>query len=217
MCTIVLEDSIRIPGWVSDLDSFRRWARSDDFPEHGWFSHLDGDLWVDLSMERAIHNVIKTQIAAVLTLLVQQARSGRFFSDRMLLTNVAASLATEPDGMFASFKSFKSGIVQLVEGMDSIEVEGSPDMTLEVISRKSVRKDTEVLRELYWRAGVREYWLVDSRAERPTLEILRYTARGFAETRKQAGWVKSLVFGKSFKLKQGKDALGDSEFTLLLR
>lgn len=51
---IVLEESIRIPTWITDLDSFRRWARSDEFPEHGWYSYLDGDLWADPSLERLI-------------------------------------------------------------------------------------------------------------------------------------------------------------------
>jgi Uma2 family endonuclease len=214
--SIVLQESIHIP-LISDLESFRRWARSDDFPEHGWYSHLNGELWVDLSMERVIHNLIKTQIAAVLALLVQGSRSGRFFGDRMLLTNVAAALSTEPDGMFITHESLQSGIVRLEQGLESLEVEGSPDMTLEVISKTSVKKDTEVLRELYWRAGVREYWLADSRQTRPTLDILRYTARGFVSARKQAGWVKSVVFGKSFRLTQGQDVLGEPEFILRAR
>ena len=217
MSSIVLEESIRIPFWVSDHESFRRWARSDEFPDHGWYSYLDGELWVDTSMEKAIHNWIKGRIGAVLDSLAQQANSGRFFFDRMLLTHLGAALSTEPDGMFVRFDSFKSGIARLVGGKDSLELIGSPDMTLEVISRHSVRKDTEVLRELYWRAGVREYWLVDSRAERPALEILRYAARGFVTTRKQAGWVKSTVFGKSFRLEQGVDPLGQPEFTLRIR
>ena len=216
MSSIVLKGSIRIPE-IPNLESFRNWARSDEFPDHGWYSHLKGELWVDDSMERAIHNWIKVQITIVLGMLVKQARVGRFFGDGMLLTNLAAELSTEPDAMFVSFTTFKSGSAQLEEGTDSLEVVGSPDMTLEVVSPTSVQKDTEVLRELYWRAGVREYWLVDSRADEPSLEILRHSARGFVATRKQAGWVKSVVFGKSFRLHQGVDVLGDPEFTLQVR
>ncbi len=217
MSPIVLEESIRIPCWVSDHASFRRWACSDEFPEHGKFSYLNDEIWVDVSMEKVVHNWIKLQISAVLTKLVGHDKSGRFFVDGMMLVNLSAAVSTEPDGMFVSFERFKSGLVLLEEGMDSLEVIGSPDMTLEVISRHSVRKDTVVLRENYWRAGVREYWLVDSRAERPTLEILRSTARGFVSTRKQAGWVKSLVFGKSFQLLQTADPMGQPEFTLQVR
>jgi hypothetical protein len=50
MSTIIIGDQIRIPGWVVDLQSFRLWARSKEFPQHGWFSHIRGELWADASM-----------------------------------------------------------------------------------------------------------------------------------------------------------------------
>ena len=36
-------------------------------------------------------------------------------------------------------------------------------------------------------------------------------------TRKQQGWVKSAVFGKSFRLTQGTDSFGDPQYTLEAR
>jgi Uma2 family endonuclease len=36
-------------------------------------------------------------------------------------------------------------------------------MVLEVVSASSVEPDTQTLRELYWAAGIKEYWLVDAR------------------------------------------------------
>src|SRR5947208_3458350 len=88
-----------IPEWVIDLESFRRWARSEEFPETGWYSHLDGNLWVDASMERIRHNRVKTAITSTLDILSKQTLSGMFLSDRVLLTNIDAQLSTEPDGM----------------------------------------------------------------------------------------------------------------------
>jgi hypothetical protein len=35
MSTVVLHDDVRIPSFVADLDTFRQWAKSDDFPERG--------------------------------------------------------------------------------------------------------------------------------------------------------------------------------------
>jgi Uma2 family endonuclease len=90
-------------------------------------------------------------------------------------------------------------------------------MALEVVSRSSVQKDTVVLRDAYWKAGVREYWLVDARKEPLQFDILRRTAKGFAATRKQGGWMKSAVFGKSFRLTQQTNALGHPEYTLAVR
>ncbi len=202
MGTRVDAGSVRIPAWVKDLDSFRCWARSDDYPERGWFSHLQGELWLDLSMERYPHNQLKTIIGAAVTNLVVQGRLGHYFSDRMLLTHLGAELSTEPDGMFVSREALRDGRVQLEGGADSVEVLGTPDMVLEVVSRSSARKDTVVLRKLYHLAEVPEYWLADSRKDRATFMILRRTKSGYTAVRAQGGWLKSGVFGKSFRLTQ---------------
>jgi Uma2 family endonuclease len=90
-------------------------------------------------------------------------------------------------------------------------------MVLEVVSPSSVEKDTVTLRDLYWRAEVREYWLVDARGERPGFDILRHTARGYSPVRRQGGWVKSAVFGKAFRLVRRADELGNPEFVLEVR
>ncbi len=79
---------VRIPVWVTDLDSFRRWARSDDFPQRGRFAFIDGELWVDLSMEKLIHNQIKGGMNTDLATLVRQGDRGFYYPDGMLVTNV---------------------------------------------------------------------------------------------------------------------------------
>lgn len=96
-----------------------------------------------------------------------------------------------------------------------MELEGSADMVLEVVSDSSVQKDNVILRDLYWRAGVTEYWLVDARGPEPSFQILRHTPRGYAPVRPRNGWLKSEVFGHSFKLTCGKDPIGHPLFTLL--
>src|SRR5438477_7034211 len=100
-------DQFELPTSVVDHKSFRRWATSEELPEHGRFSFLDGVLSLDLSMERLNHNKVKGQITAVLTLLVQALASGHFLSDRMLVTNIAARLSTEPDAGFISYESLR--------------------------------------------------------------------------------------------------------------
>jgi hypothetical protein len=67
MSTIVIEERIRIPDCVVDLESFRQWARSDEFPDRGRFCHLQGELWVDLMPEQLFtHNQVKGEYAIVL-------------------------------------------------------------------------------------------------------------------------------------------------------
>ena len=211
------EQAVRIPGWVCNLASFRRWAESEDFPDRGRYAYLAGELWVDPSMERLGHNQIKAEIALVLGALVKRTATGRFVADRMLLTNKEADLSTEPDGMFLSYEGLREGRVQLAQGEDSLEVEGSPDVVVEVVSPTSRQKDTVVLRELYWRAGVREYWLADPRRQELVFDILKHGPNGYVAVRKQAGWIKSSVFGKSFRLTRDTDPLGLPAYMLAVR
>jgi Uma2 family endonuclease len=107
----------------------------------------------------------------------------------------------------------------LIEGVDSgyVELEGSPDMVLEVVSDSSVEKDTQFLRDLYWKAGIREYWIADGRDTQADLTILRRSSRGYTATRKVAGWLKSAVFSNSFRLSRQLDSLGHPEFLLEIK
>jgi Uma2 family endonuclease len=212
-------DRVLIPGWVKNLDSFCRWASSEEYPEHGWFSYLNGSIWVDLSMEEMNHNQVKGVFAIVVGGLILAGRLGRYFHDRMGLSNPGANLATEPDGMFVSRKSLRVGRARLVlgKGDSPIRIEGTPDMTLEVVSPSSVYKDTVELLDLYWRAGIREYWLVDPRGKSVAFDILCHTATGYVAAPKQRGWIPSAVFGKSFKLTQKTNLDGYPEYRLAVR
>jgi Uma2 family endonuclease len=217
-----IDDShrIRVPSEAETLAGFRRWLESDDLPDEARICYLKGDVWIDLSKEQLFsHGQVKTKFAAVLTALVEAGQLGYYWVDGVLLSNEAAEISNKPDGVFVSTTSLQTGRVHLVEGMESgyVELEGSPDMVLEVVSDSSVQKDTVVLRQAYWEAGIREYWLADARQEPLTFDILKHTSRGYAATRKQDGWVKSAVFGKAFRLTQQQHALGHPEFTLAVR
>jgi len=211
---IVINGSVHIPPWVTDHMTFRRWACSDDFPQRGQFFYLHGKFWVDLSMETLIHNQIKLAFTVMIGSIVLNEVLGRFCGDRMMLTNVAAGLSCEPDGMFLSTEAIESGLVTFTEGDNSLEVIGTPDMVLEVVSKTSVSKDTLDAMILYANAGIAEYWLVDSTIETPELVIMRLVAGKYVAARKQDGWVKSKVFGRSFRLTCKKDAKGVSQFNL---
>lgn len=215
---LVLADTIRMPAGFANLKAFRRWTKSSHYPDRGEYSYLGGDVWVDLTMETLIHNQLKLRIATVLMLMVvEPKRLGHVFGDRMRLVNTAASLSTEPDGMFVSHEALRSGQVKLIDGTDSLEVIGSPEMVLEVVSKTSIQKDTVALRELYASAGIAEYWLVDPLGDEISFDILRLATRGYSAARKSDGWVKSAVFGKSFKLVQDEGSGELPAYRLLVR
>lgn len=218
---VVIEENVAIPAEVVDLASYCRWATSEEFPQRGQFSYLRGTIWLDLTLEALYrHNQVKREFAEVLGGLVKSLATGRFFPDGMFLRNTNADLATEPDGMFVSYDALRSGRVQRIERdkPDFLELEGSPEMVLEVVSETSVQKDTVELRDLYWHAGILEYWLVDARAAEPRFDLLRHGRKGYVSTRKQAGgWLPSNVFGRSFQLTQTSDPLGDPLYVLNVR
>jgi Uma2 family endonuclease len=221
MSTIVVEGQmVHIPPWVDTLAAFRRWTESDDFPDSGRICYLKGEVWVDMSREQVFtHNQLKNEFAFVLTGLVKKYRLGRFFPDGVLLTNLQADISVRPDGLFASTETMRTGAVRLIEGAEGgfVELEGSPDMVLEIISRSSVTKDRTTLRQDYAEAGIREYWLADVRGEQPLFEILRLGSKGYTPSRKVAGWIKSSVFNRSFRLSQRRNGLGHPEYILSVR
>jgi Uma2 family endonuclease len=212
---------LHIPAGITDHESFRRWARSGDIPENVRVCYLDGDIWVDLSMEQLyVHNRAKTRISTALDSMTEAEDLGQYFSDGVLLSHRAAQLTTVPDGVFVTYDALRAGRIRRVEGVRKgyVELEGTPDMVLEVVSDSSVHKDTVELRRKYWRAGILEYWLVDVRGEPPQFDLLRRGSNRYARTRRQAdGWLRSEVFGRSFRLTQTQDRIGDPQYKLEVR
>jgi Uma2 family endonuclease len=221
MSTIVVyDDAIHIRDGISTLAEFRRWLHSDEFPESGRICYLSGQVWVDMSKEQIFsHNQVKQEFNLVIGGLVKAKRLGRYFPDGLFVTNDRADLASQPDGTFVAHEGFRSGRVRLVEGEKEgyLVMDGWPDMVLEVVSASSVEKDTQTLRDLYWRAGIREYWLVDARTDPLAFTILRHGQRGYMASRKAAGWIKSHVFDRSFRLSCQLDDLGRPDYRLSVR
>jgi len=217
---LLTDEAIHIPDEIHDLPAFRKWFQSDSFPEQGRWCFLDGAVWADTSMEQIFtHNQVKNEFAYVLTGLAKKDRLGRYFPDGMQFVNLEAEISSQPDGTFVSHESLRHQRVEMApaKGGGCIELVGTPDMVLEVVSKSSVYKDTDRLLELYWRAGVPEYWLVDVRTELIRFDIFRQSPKGYTPVRKAAGYLKSQVFAKSFRLTRGQDDSGHPEFSLLVR
>jgi Uma2 family endonuclease len=146
---IRLNGKSTIPPWVGDHDSFREWARSDEFPKEGRFAFLNGTLWVDATMEQLFtHNRVKTRVTSALDQLIATEDLGYFFSDRALLSHPGVGLSTEPDAFFVSYESVEAGRARCVEGASEghVEVEGAPDLAVEVVSTGSVPPPRPVFR-----------------------------------------------------------------------
>lgn len=216
---IIIDGNLHIPAGIGNLESFRQWARSEECPERVRLAYLAGTLWIDRTMEQLYtHNQVKAQVGAILTVMVNASGQGLYIPDGMQLSNVAADLSTVPDGLFVSYASFQSGRVRQIAGRQPgvIELEGTPDMVLEVVSESSVEKDMVRLPELYRRAGIPEFWRVDARGEL-RFEVLRLTDTGYVPAQEADGWWRSAVFNRSVQMTQQPDPLGQPQFTLAVR
>ncbi len=214
-------DETRVPEWVVDLKSFRRWYNSDEFPEEGRIDFIQGTVCVDMTMEQVFTHVqVKTEFTIVVGGVVKAGDLGLYLNDGLRLSNEGADLSAEPDGTFISNESMEEANIQLIEDRKEegyTEVEGVPDMVLEIVSNSSVKKDTKRLFKAYRDAGVKEYWLVDVRGERLSFNIFRHAPTGYVTARKKDGWLKSQVFGKSFRLTRGEDRFGNPRYRLEVR
>lgn len=179
--TIAIADELEIPLSVRSLGKFRKWSRSDEFPEHGRIDYISGRIEVDMAPEDAwFHSAPKSELIAVLHGTLKNRRLGTVFSDSMRLASPDADLSCEPDLILVFHQSLKSGKVVLVPKSRSngrkdryVEIQGAPELVVEIISDSSVKKDTQRLPPAYFAAGVDEFWLVDVRPESFLFQIHR--------------------------------------------
>jgi Uma2 family endonuclease len=212
---------ICIPSSAHSLNGFRNWALSEDFPDRGRFTYAADELIIDMSPEIfESHNFPKSEITSVLYRHAKERHLGRVCSDRCLFSNEAAGISTEPDATFVRYSSFIAGRCRIVRGARPgvcDELIGSPDWVLEIISPSSVRKDTKLLYQGYFRAGVGEYWLIDVRHEDIDFQLFIPGEDAYVAVEPHEGWLASATFGCSFRLTREKDEDGLWLYTLHVR
>lgn len=218
---IHLEERIDIPRSALDLDGFRRWARSDGFPEKLRAAFVDGELFLEMSpQELEGHAKVKAAVTAALWTLVEAEDLGELYPDQTLLSHPGAGLSCEPDGLFASWATFESGRLRKVEKADRddrfVELEGTPDLVVEVVSDSSVRKDTIALREAYAAAGIAEYWVIDARGDEVSFQILHLARDRYEALAGDGAAQPSHVLGRSFLLERGRNRLGALRYRLVV-
>lgn len=164
-----VEVPFRIPASARDLEGFRQWARSDRFPDYGRIDYLGGDLEVHMSPEELhTHGLVKAAIGARLYDRIAEAGLGDVYIDRARVSSPAAELSVEPDVVVVLWDTLDAGRIREISKSKRdpdrlIELEGAPDLVVEVISDASVGKDRSRLPLRYAAAGVPELWLVDAR------------------------------------------------------
>lgn len=213
---------VHFPRSAASLAGFRRWVKSDELPESVRVAFVDGEIYYDMSNEEMeTHNKPKNEILRVLMNLNRKLKIGTYYGDGVLLTHEDAEVSNNPDGIFLRRATIRSGKVHLVpregEQEQFVEIEGTPDWVMEVVSNGSVRKDTQQLLSAYHSAGIEEYWLIDARGLEIDFQLLHWRENDYAKAPAQGGWQTSKVFNRDFRLVRQRDDMGMWEYTLRTR
>lgn len=213
---------VRIPTSANNWEGFREWAVSDDYPDRGKITFANGELIIDMSPESfEEQGAVKTEVSRVLAQLVRDRKLGHYRIDGTLISNKEAGLSSEPDSVFVSHDTLKSGRAQLVPAagrpQSSKEILGSVDWVLEIVSPSSRRKDSTTLRDLYYRAGILEYWLIDVLGDDVDFQILVPDQTGYRPVAAVGGMFPSPTFGAAFRLVRERDDEGFWQYTLEMK
>jgi Uma2 family endonuclease len=204
---------LRIPAAAFTINGFREWVKSDELPEWLRVTFVSGEIILDMSKEELeSHNKVKMEVMRVLGNLDPDAEAGTLYTEGILISDEGAEVSNNPDGVYVSWECLEAARVRLVEGKGRegqyMEIEGSPDWVMEVVSNSSVTKDRRTLRRAYYKAGIREYWLIDARGPEIDFQILVRGKRAYVAAPKKGDWQHSPVFGHSFRLARRQHAWG---------
>jgi Uma2 family endonuclease len=214
-----LDIVVHIPREAHTLDGFRAWVLSRDFPEKLKAIYHQGGVFLDMAKEDInAHALVKTEVGRVVANLNEEVDFGHLFINGVLLTNAEADVSNNPDALAVFWNSLSSGRVRYVKRRGrEMEIAGSPDWALEIVSTGSVWKDTQLLRTAYHRAGIREYWIIDARGDDLIFTVLHWRKTGYVAAAPKDGWLRSQVFERSFQLTRERDRSGAWKYRLAVK
>jgi Uma2 family endonuclease len=213
MATVLVADQCLIPGDLATLAAFRRWAASEAFPQTGRIDWVASHIEVDMSPEDIFtHGTLKTAIVGRLWPLAQ-GRGIHLFAGETRVSSVAGDLSVEPDVVAVSDAAIDASLVRLVPASGGrpdrfAELEGAPELVVEIVGDASVKKDTQRLPVAYHAAGIREFWLIDARGAEVGFTIHRWEPDGYVASTTADGHGFSTVFACGFALVRSRNPAG---------
>ncbi|HEY7215146.1 MAG TPA: Uma2 family endonuclease [Thermoanaerobaculia bacterium] len=154
---------------LRDLDLPRKLTYEDYvlFPEDGLRHEiLDGEHYVTPA-PFVRHQLISSNLHILLGSFIRRRRAGKLFSAPTDVILSPHDIA-QPDLFFISNE--RIGIVT------EPNVQGAPDLVIEILSKRTRRRDERLKLERYDRFEVREYWIVDP--EHQGAKVYRRDDRG---------------------------------------
>ncbi len=138
------------------------------FPDDGKRHELiNGVHYVTPSPRLRHQDLVGRLYVAITARLVEHPTAGRVFLSPVDVVLSFHDIVV-PDLIFIA--GDQTGI------MTEKNIQGAPALVVEVLSKSTRKRDTQIKRRLFEQVGVREYWLVDP--ELDTVQVFRPTAEG---------------------------------------
>lgn len=123
-------------------------------PEGERWELIDGELIMPPSPKEA-HQSVQANLGAPMLLFARENDLGKVYFAPFDVV-LSDTDTVQPDLLFVS--------KERLHIITDDNIQGAPDLVVEIRSPSTARQDWTVKRELYARHGVREYWLVDPEA-----------------------------------------------------
>ncbi|MCY4578573.1 MAG: Uma2 family endonuclease [Chloroflexi bacterium] len=136
-------------------------------PEDKRYELHDGDLILVPSPNQP-HQKTSRELTTEINLLIRRTGIGEVYSAPFDVV-LSDTDVVQPDVIFVSRE--RAHIVTLNN------IQGAPDLVVEVLSPSTAHRDRTFKRALYARHGVREFWLVNTDAH--TIEVLQLEEEGY--------------------------------------
>lgn len=149
-----------------------QWTYEDykRLPQDGWrYEVIEGELYM-APAPRPRHQEASINLATAMSQFARSEKLGKVYTAPIDVLLPGLACPVQPDVLFIAG-----------DRLDIVKeefVEGAPDLIAEVLSPSNWLDDRRTKFQLYARAGVREYWIVD--LERRTIEVFALRGRSFA-------------------------------------
>jgi Uma2 family endonuclease len=153
-------------------------------PEGTLAQLIDGEIIMSPAPS-VLHQHIVSTLGRLLGNFAVEHGLGAVFVSPIDVVLAGGSQSFQPDVVFVAYE--RRGIIGVQE------IEGAPDLVVEVLSPSTGYYDLTQKRDAYEHAGVREYWIVDP--ERRTVEVLTLEDGAYrtAATAERKGRVASVL------------------------
>jgi len=147
------------------------WDDVQQLPDDGnRYEAIEGALYVTPAPS-VRHQVISFRLERELARVLADAGHGQVLHAPIGVRFPATGEGAQPDILFVSNE--RRGIVA------PDELEGAPDLVVEILSPSTAQRDRDIKRRLYQRQGVAEYWIVDPDAE--AVDVWRFSGNARTE------------------------------------